>query len=87
MRIDLLKHNIKVTGINPGAVETEFSLVRYKGDSTTAAATYNGITPLQSQDVAEVIYYCTQLPAHVCINDLIITPTQQADAFYFNRTL
>ena len=87
MRIDLLKHNIKVTGINPGAVETEFSLVRYKGDSTTAAATYNGITPLQSQDVAEVIYYCTQLPAHVCINDLIITPTQQADAFYFNRNL
>ena len=87
MRIDLLKHNIKVTGINPGAVETEFSLVRYKGDSTTAAATYNGIIPLQSHDVAEVIYYCTQLPAHVCINDLIITPTQQADAFYFNRNL
>jgi len=85
MRIDLLKHNIKVTGIHPGAVETEFSLVRYKGDATTAAATYNGITPLTGADIAETIFYCCNLPAHVCINDLIITPTQQADAFYFNR--
>jgi NADP-dependent 3-hydroxy acid dehydrogenase YdfG len=85
MRIDLLKHNIKVTGIHPGAVETEFSLVRYKGDAATAAATYNGITPLTGSDIADTIYYCCTLPAHVCINDLIITPTQQADAFYFNR--
>lgn len=85
MRIDLLKHNIKVTGIHPGAVETEFSLVRYKGDASTAAATYNGITPLTGSDIADTIYYCCTLPAHVCINDLIITPTQQADAFYFNR--
>jgi 3-hydroxy acid dehydrogenase / malonic semialdehyde reductase len=86
MRIDLLKHNIKVTGIHPGAVETEFSLVRYKGDATTAGATYNGITPLTGADVAAVIFYCCNLPAHVCINDLVLTPTQQADAFYFNRT-
>jgi len=85
MRIDLLKHNIKVTGIHPGAVETEFSLVRYKGDTATASATYNGITPLTGADIAETIFYCCHLPAHVCINDLIITPTQQADAFYFNR--
>jgi len=85
MRIDLLKHNIKVTGIHPGAVETEFSLVRYKGDTTTAAATYNGITPLTGADIAATIYYCCTLPPHVCINDLVITPTQQADAFYFNR--
>ncbi len=85
MRIDLLKHHIKVTGIHPGAVETEFSLVRYKGDDIIAAATYNGITPLTGADIAEVIFYCTNLPAHVCINDLVITPTQQADAFYFNR--
>ncbi|GAB2825487.1 Rossmann-fold NAD(P)-binding domain-containing protein [Ferruginibacter profundus] len=85
MRIDLLKHNIKVTGIHPGAVETEFSLVRYKGDASTAAATYNGITPLTGADIAETIFYCCHLPAHVCINDLVITPTQQADAFYFNR--
>jgi len=86
MRIDLLKHNIKVTGIHPGAVETEFSLVRYKGDTATADATYKGITPLTGTDIAETIFYCCNLPAHVCINDLVITPTQQADAFYFNRT-
>jgi 3-hydroxy acid dehydrogenase / malonic semialdehyde reductase len=85
MRIDLLKHNIKVTGIHPGAVETEFSLVRYKGDADTAAATYNGITPLSGADVADVIFYCCSLPAHVCINDLVLTPTQQANALYFNR--
>ena len=85
MRIDLLKYNIKVTGIHPGAVETEFSLVRYKGDATAASSTYNGITPLTAEDIAEVIFYSTHLPAHVCINDLVITPTQQADAFYFNR--
>jgi 3-hydroxy acid dehydrogenase / malonic semialdehyde reductase len=85
MRIDLLKHNIKVTGVHPGAVETEFSLVRYKGDAATASSTYTGITPLTGEDIAEVIFYSTHLPAHVCINDLIITPTQQADAFYFNR--
>lgn len=85
MRIDLLRHNIKVTGIHPGAAETEFSLVRFKGDETTAASVYNGIKPLTAEDVAEVIYYCTTLPAHVCINDLVITCTQQADAVYFQR--
>jgi 3-hydroxy acid dehydrogenase / malonic semialdehyde reductase len=85
MRIDLLKHNIKVTGIHPGAVETEFSLVRFKGNNETAAAAYNGLTPLTGNDIAEVIFYCASLPAHVCINDLVITPTQQADAIYFNR--
>jgi 3-hydroxy acid dehydrogenase / malonic semialdehyde reductase len=85
MRIDLLKHNIKVTGIHPGAVETEFSLVRFKGDSATADATYNGITPLTGADIADIIFYCASLPAHVCINELTVTPTQQADALYFNR--
>lgn len=85
MRIDLLKHNIKVTGIHPGAVETEFSLVRFKGDSATADATYKGITPLTGADIADIIFYCASLPAHVCINELTVTPTQQADALYFNR--
>lgn len=85
MRIDLLKHNIKVTGIHPGAVETEFSLVRFKGDTGKASSTYTGITPLTGQDIADTIFYCTQLPAHVCINDLVITCTQQADAYYFNK--
>lgn len=83
MRIDLLKHHIKVTGIHPGAVETEFALVRFKGDEAKASATYNGITPLTPSDIADTIFYCTQLPAHVCINDLVITCTQQASASYF----
>ncbi len=85
MRIDLLRHNIKVTAINPGAAETEFSIVRFKGDEATASSIYNGLTPLTAQDVADVIYYTTTLPAHVCINDLTISCTQQANAIYFNR--
>lgn len=85
MRIDLLRHRIKVTSINPGAAETEFSLVRFKGDEATARSIYNGLTPLTAADVAEVIYYCTTLPAHVCINDLTLSCIQQADAIYFNR--
>ncbi|MDN3658723.1 SDR family NAD(P)-dependent oxidoreductase [Ferruginibacter paludis] len=85
MRIDLLKHNIKVTAVHPGAVETEFALVRFKGDEEKAAATYTGITPLTAGDIADTIFYCAGLPAHVCINDLIITCTQQADAFYFSK--
>lgn len=85
MRIDLLRHNIKVTGIHPGAAETEFSLVRFKGDTATAQSVYNGIQPLSAEDVADVIYYCASLPAHVCINDLVITCTRQADGIYFNR--
>jgi NADP-dependent 3-hydroxy acid dehydrogenase YdfG len=85
MRIDLLRHGIKVTGIHPGAAETEFSVVRFKGDEKTADSVYDGIKPLSPADVADVIYYCTTLPAHVCINDLVITCTQQADAIYFHR--
>lgn len=85
MRIDLLRHGIKVTCINPGAAETEFSLVRFKGDETPARSIYNGLTPLTAVDVAEVIYYCTTLPSHVCINDLTLSCIQQADAIYFNR--
>jgi 3-hydroxy acid dehydrogenase/malonic semialdehyde reductase len=85
MRIDLLRHNIKVTGIHPGAAETEFSLVRFKGDEETAKSIYNGIKPLSAEDVADVIYYCTTLPPHVCINDLTITCIRQADGIYFYR--
>ena len=87
MRIDLLKHSIKVTCIHPGAVETEFSLVRFKGDKNKAAATYNGMVPLSGNDIADSIFYCTQLPDHVCINELVITPTQQANAYYTHRSL
>jgi len=85
MRIDLLRHNIKVTGIHPGAAETEFSLVRFKGDGDTAKKIYDGLTPLTPEDVAGVIWYCASLPPHVCINDLTITCTRQADGIYFYR--
>ncbi|HRN55521.1 MAG TPA: SDR family NAD(P)-dependent oxidoreductase [Agriterribacter sp.] len=85
MRIDLLRHNIKVTAIHPGAAETEFSLVRFKGDTAKANAIYEGFKPLTAKDVADVIYYCTTVPEHVCINDLVITPVQQADAIYFHK--
>ncbi len=80
MRIDLLKHGIKVTNIAPGLVETEFSMVRFKGDSKKASAVYSGLEALRGEDIAEVIYYCAGLPNHVCINDLVITPTAQANA-------
>lgn len=87
MRIDLLKHGIKVTGIHPGAVETEFSLVRFKGDEDKASAAYKGFKPLTAKDIADTIYYCISLPAHVCINDLVITCLQQAGTYYFNKDL
>jgi 3-hydroxy acid dehydrogenase/malonic semialdehyde reductase len=85
MRIDLLPYNIKVTGIHPGAAETEFSLVRFKCDEEKAAAMYKGFKPLSANDVAEVVYYVTTQPAHVCINDLVIMPTAQASAIYFHK--
>jgi NADP-dependent 3-hydroxy acid dehydrogenase YdfG len=78
MRIDLLKNNIKVTHIAPGMAVTEFSLVRFKGDEEKAKIPYKGIDALNADDIADAIYYCATLPAHVCINDLVITPTQQA---------
>lgn len=85
MRIDLLKHNIKVTNISPGMAETEFSIVRFKGDKEKASAVYNGVNPLTGEDIAGVIFYCTTLPSHVCINDLVITPTAQAGSHYIFR--
>ena len=87
MRIDLLKYGIKVTAIHPGAVETEFSIVRFNGDKEKAAMAYKGYTPLQAKDVADSIFYTANLPKHVCINELIITCTQQANASYFNKNL
>jgi len=78
MRIDMLKNNIKVTLIAPGMAETEFSLVRFKGDTQKAKNVYTGIDALTADDIADTIYYCATLPAHVCINELVITPTQQA---------
>jgi 3-hydroxy acid dehydrogenase / malonic semialdehyde reductase len=85
MRIDLLKHKIKVTSISPGAVETEFSLVRYKGDPGKADAAYEGYTPLTANDIADTLFYCATLPPHVCINDIVITCLQQAGTYYFYK--
>lgn len=82
MRIDLLRHKIKVTAIHPGAADTEFSLVRFKGDSVQASKVYEGYQPLSAEDVAGVVYYCSNLPPHVCINDLVLTCTAQANSFY-----
>ena len=85
MRIDLLKHNIKVTSVNPGAVETEFSIVRFKGDEKKAEAAYKSYIPLTANDIADTIFYCANLPSHVCINDLTITCLQQANTYLFNK--
>lgn len=82
MRIDLLQHGIKVTAIHPGAAETEFSIVRFKGNKEMADSVYAGYNPLVAEDVAQVVYYCTTLPAHVCINDLVMTSTAQANSHY-----
>ena len=86
MRIDLLKHNIKVTNIAPGMVETEFSLVRFKGDSEKAEVPYRGLKPLTGDDIADVIYYCASLPDHVNINDIVVMPTAQASATHYFRS-
>lgn len=80
MRIDLVQHGIKVTQIAPGMAETEFSIVRFKGDDEKAKNVYRGLTPLSGQDIAETIWWVANRPAHVNINDLVIMPTAQANA-------
>lgn len=82
MRIDFLPYGIKVTSINPGMAETEFSIVRFKGDESKAKKVYEGFNPLVAKDVADIVDYCTSLPEHVCINDLTVTCTQQANSIY-----
>jgi NADP-dependent 3-hydroxy acid dehydrogenase YdfG len=78
MRLDLLPHGIKVTAVHPGAVNTEFSQVRFHGDKERADKTYNGFTPLVAEDVAETIWFAASRPAHVNINELTVMPTAQA---------
>ena len=79
MRIDLLPYGIKVTGIHPGAVETEFSEVRFKGDTERAKKVYEGFEPLFAHDIAEAIWFAVNRPPHVNINDMLIMPTAQAN--------
>ncbi|HZF65363.1 MAG TPA: SDR family NAD(P)-dependent oxidoreductase [Chitinophagaceae bacterium] len=87
MRIDLLQHRIRVTAIHPGAAETEFSLVRFKGNAEAAQKVYDGYQPLLAEDVAEIVYYAASLPPHVCINDLVVSCTQQANSYHLSRDL
>jgi NADP-dependent 3-hydroxy acid dehydrogenase YdfG len=85
MRIELLPYSIRVTLLNPGAVNTEFSEVRFRGDKDRANKVYNGFQPLTAEDIAECAFFCTQLPDHVNINDMLVMPTAQANAILFNK--
>lgn len=87
MRIDMVEYGIKVTQIAPGAVETEFSNVRFKGDNAKADGVYNGFEPLHPEDIADAAFYCANLPAHVNINDLLIMPTAQANSGIIHKNL
>ena len=85
MRTELVKDGVKVTQIAPGAIETEFSIVRFKGDKEKAAGIYKGFKPLEPEDIADIVYYTTTLPSHVNINDLIVMPTAQASSTVFDK--
>jgi len=87
MRIDLNAHSIKVTAIHPGLVETEFSLVRFKGDEQRAASVYKGFDPLQGQDIADLILFALTRPPHVVIADLVVLPTAQASATVVKKSI
>ncbi len=86
MRIDLLASGIKVTEICPGMVETEFSVVRFRGDKQRADAVYKGVEPLHGEDIAEAVLWAVSRPAHVNINQITVTPTAQANSFYRHDT-
>jgi len=85
MRMELLPYGVKVSAISPGMVDTEFSLVRFKGDQNKADTVYQGLTPLYAQDIAESILFMVNRPSHVNIEELIIMPTDQASARDYRR--
>ncbi len=87
MRVDMLPYGIKVSQICPGAADTEFSLVRFKGDKNAADNVYKGYKPLYAEDIADVVEYLVSMPKHVCINDLVITCTSQANSTNFYKQL
>ena len=87
MRMDLLPYGIRVGSISPGAAETEFSIVRFKGDEEKAKAVYKGLTPLNAEDIADVVEFMVTRPAHVMINDVLLTPARQANTYVYNRTV
>lgn len=85
MRIDMLPYGIKVTNISPGAAETEFSLVRFHGDTEKASKVYQGFEPLHAEDIADIVFFAASRPAHVVLNDIVITPLAQANTSYLVR--
>jgi len=85
MRIDLNAYNIRVAAVNPGLVDTEFSMVRFKGDEAKSAKVYQGMNPLVAEDIAEIILFMLTRPAHVNIADLLVLPSAQASATMVNR--
>jgi len=87
MRIDLNQHGIKITAIHPGLVETEFSLVRFKGDEDRANSVYRGYEPLRPEDIADMILFALTRPPHVVMADLVVLPTAQASATIVKKNL
>jgi NADP-dependent 3-hydroxy acid dehydrogenase YdfG len=85
MRIDLVQYGIKVTNIAPGAAETEFSIVRFKGDENMADSVYQGYIPLYAEDIADTVYFAATRPPHVTLNDITIMPTAQASATVLHK--
>ena len=85
LRIDLVKHGIRVSSISPGMVETEFSIVRYHGDEAKAKAVYQGVEPLRAEDIADALEFIVTRPPHVMINDIQINPAQQANTYITHR--
>ncbi len=86
MRLELVSHNIKVSLISPGAVDTEFSKVRFKGDEDTAKNVYRGFEPLRAEDIAQCIVFCAELPPHVNVDDMLVMPTAQASATIIHKS-
>lgn len=85
MRIDLLPYGVKVTQVCPGAVQTEFSLVRFKGDEQRANLVYEGFNPLIADDIANAVYYAVSQPANVDVQDILVMPTAQANSNLFHK--
>ncbi|ADQ79140.1 short-chain dehydrogenase/reductase SDR [Paludibacter propionicigenes WB4] len=85
LRLDLVKHGIKVSSVSPGMAETEFSIIRYHGDEEKAKAVYAGLIPLSAEDIADTIEFIVTRPAHVSINDIQINPAQQANTYIAHR--
>lgn len=87
LRLDLVKHNIKVSSVSPGMAETEFSIIRYHGDEEKAKAVYAGLIPLNAEDIADTVEFIVTRPAHVSINDIQINPAQQANTYIAHRNV